>query len=353
MDPLSSLPLVSIIIVNWNGKQHLKRCLSSLEKTNYPSDRYEVVFVDNCSTDGSVDFVKANFPRVKVVVFEKNYGFAKGNNLSVKHTIGEYLVFLNNDTEVTADWLIELVDVSITNAVPICASKTLFMNNPSRVHYCGANFAINGRGSSSAFSRKNSEFLTAFYTGYPCATSMLIKKDVFLKLGGFDTDYFACLDDTDLGWRAWLFGYKVLCCPSSVVYHAVGGTTGMARVTPIRAFQGTKNALMNILKNLQFKNLVNGLVVAIVYDFVEFLLLIKRMDIKCANNKVKAYFWALKNLPSIMRKRYIVQKKRKISDKWLFENSLMFSSTEAAYEYLRLNRINPTVPWASAKASKN
>lgn len=337
--------------MNWNGKQHIERCLSSLEKMNYPCDRYEVLFVDNCSTDGSVDFVKTKFPWVNVVIFEKNYGFAEANNLSLKYTVGDYLVFLNNDTEVTVDWLLKLVNASKTHMSPICCSKTLFLSNPEIVHYSGAKFVINGRGSSTAFFRKNSSILnTDFYTGYPCATSMLIKRDIFVKLGGFDPDYFACLDDTDLGWRAWLLGYSVLCCPSSVVYHAVGGTTGMARMSSMRAFQGTKNALMNILKNLEFKNIAKGIAVAIVYDYIEFLLLLKRKDNRYAINKVKGYLWVLKNLRKIIRKRRVIQKKRRVSDKWLCDNGFMSSLSEAIHEYLRLSKLDSNNLWGAPRS---
>lgn len=339
------LPKVSVIVLNYNGKNYLSRCLSSLKRTKYPPDRYEVLFVDNCSSDDSVNFVKANFPWVNIVSFKKNYGFAQGNNKGVEYASGEYIVFLNNDTEVTDDWLIELIVMSIKHAVPICASKTLFINNHSKIHYAGAKFTLTGRGCSIAFCRQNCERFSGFYTGYPCAAAMLVRRDVFFELGGFDADYFACLDDTDLGWRAWLYGYRVLCCPTSIVYHVVGGTTGMARISPMRALHGTKNALMNILKNLELKNLVQGLVLAIIYDFVEFLLLIKRRDTECAKNKVKAYFWVIKNLPSIMKKRQVIQRKRRVSDKWLFDNGLMASLNEAIHEYLRLSKLNSDVSW--------
>jgi GT2 family glycosyltransferase len=336
------LPLISIIIVNWNGRRHIERCLSSIEKNSYPCNRYEVLFIDNCSTDGSADFVRTNYPWVKVIVFKKNYGFAEANNLSLKSAVGEYLVFLNNDTKVTADWLLKLVEASQTHGAHICCSKTLVLSNPELIHYSGAKLVINGRGNSTAFLMKKALIRNeAFYTGYPCATSMLIKKSVFEKIGGFDPDYFAGLDDTDLGWRAWLLGYSVLCCPSSVVYHAVGGTTGgMNLLSPIRVYQGTKNALMNIIKNLEFKNLTMAFSLAFGFDLADFLLLLSRKDITCCKNKIASYFWVLNHIPLLISKRRSVQSKRKTSDKWLIDHQLLSPLSDAIHQYFRLREIN-------------
>jgi len=339
------LPMVSIIVLNYNGKRFLDGCFSSLSRIDYPKSRYEVIMVDNGSVDGSVEYVKKNFPWVKIVVLERNYGFGGGNNRGVRFARGQYIVFLNNDTRVTKDWLSRLVQASAKHSAPICASKTLFMDGDEIVEYGGGKFTINGRGYSIALGKKDWEENGCFYTGYPCAASMLIKKDTFLKLGGFDKDYFACLDDTDLGWRAWLFGYKVLYCPTSIVYHVAGGTTGRGRISPLKAFHGTKNALINILKNLEFKFRVQGIVFALMYDFVEFLLLIKHKDIVCAKNKMKAYHWIAGNLQSILRKRYAIQGSRVVSDKFLLNNGLMASFKEAIHEYLRLSELNFNTSW--------
>lgn len=339
------LPKVSIIIINYNGKNFLERCLSSLQQLDYPRNRYELLFVDNCSTDGSVNFVETVFPDVKILSFDENFGFGGGNNKAVECAFGDYVVFLNNDTEVTADWLTHLVGAALCYSVPICASKILFMNKRDLIHYGGAKLVVNGRGYGISFAKQNFEDFSVTRTGYPCAAAMLIKKDVFLEIGKFDEDYFTCLDDADFGWRAWLFGYAVLYCPMSFVYHVVGGSTGMSRMSPMRAFHGTKNALMNILKNLELKNLFKGLSLACIFDFVEFLFLIKRRNVECSKNKVKAYFWVLKNLRLILKKRYYVQTRRCVSDSWLVNNCLMSSLTEAVCAYFRLNKLDCTISW--------
>lgn len=101
--------LISVIIVSWNGKKHLSYCLPFLKKIDYPT--LEVIAVDNSSTDGSVEYVEKNFPRVKIIQNKKNLGFAKANNIGFKKAKGEYIPLLNNDTKVTPDFLTKLVDV--------------------------------------------------------------------------------------------------------------------------------------------------------------------------------------------------------------------------------------------------
>jgi GT2 family glycosyltransferase len=337
-------PFISIIVLNYNGKPFLKECFSSLYLIDYPKSRYEVIMLDNGSTDDSMEYVKNLFPWVKVIILNKNYGFGGGNNRGIKFTRGKYLVFLNNDTRVTKEWLSKLVQASIDHSVPICASKTLLMENPKIIEYGGGKFTINGRGYSIDFGKTNHEKTECFYTGYPCAASMLIKKDVFIRLGGFDEDYFACLDDTDLGWRAWLYGYKVLFCPTSIVYHECGGTAGKGRLSPLKAFHGTKDSIMTILKNLGLRrNLIFGVILAFIYDFVEVVLLMRHNNLPCVKMKVKAYLWIFKNLGHILEKRHIIQKNRLISDKWLRDMGFMATSSEAFQEYKHLGKLLPQI----------
>jgi GT2 family glycosyltransferase len=327
-------------VLNFNGKHFLSRCLSSIKQLNYPSELIEVILVDNSSTDDSLAFVEAIFPWVKRIKLNHNYGFCGGNNRGIKYANGDYIAFLNNDTVVDADWLIRLVNASIKNSVQICASKTLFMKKPEFLEFGGGKFTLNGRGFSIGMGIKDKLGSLPFYTGYPCAAAMLIRKDVFLDLGGFDEDFFACLDDTDLGWRAWLYGYAVLYCPDSCVYHAAGGTTGKGRITTLKTFQGTKNSVMNILKNVEFKNILPALFISLSFDVFELFLLIKQKNLKCVAVKVRAYLWLIKNQHLTWQKRSLIQKKRVVSDCWLVRNGLMALPFEALNEYRRLCKIN-------------
>ena len=341
---IDSKPFVSIIVLNYNGKKYLKNCLSSLRLTNYPKAKHEVILVDNGSTDGSPEYVAKEFPWVSVIVLEQNFGFGGGNNRGIEFAKGDYIAFLNNDTEVTEDWLLELVKASISHSVPICSSKTVFMENHGLIDYGGGKLTITGRGYSvDAFGKAIDSKTECSFTGYPCASAMLINANVFRSLGRFDEDYFACLEDTDLGWRAWLFGYKTLFCPKSVVYHKYGGTTGEGRLSTLKAFHGTKDPIITVLKNLELKNLFSGISLASAFDLVEFLLLLKSGNLKCAKMKVKAYSWVFGNFGCILNKRYLIQRCRRVSDEWLLSMGLMATLTEAFKENKRLNKLAPQV----------
>ncbi len=139
----NSLPLVSVIIVNFNGKQYLKNCLSTLSAQSYPA--IEVIFVDNGSSDGSAEYVRKEFPPIRTIESKKNLGFAKGNNLGIKEARGDLIATLNNDTEVTPGWLEELVKaMNLGEKVGMCASKMLFMKDHGMINSTGISLARSG-----------------------------------------------------------------------------------------------------------------------------------------------------------------------------------------------------------------
>ena len=145
----SKLPFVSIIVLNYNGKEHLGECFNSLRLLDYPKNKYEILMGDNGSYDNSTDYVKKEFPFVKVIKFNKNYGFAEGNNKSTEHTnrSSQYFIFLNNDTKVDKKWLIELVRPSVENEEIVCSgSKTFHYTNQNVLDSAGNKITIIGGG---------------------------------------------------------------------------------------------------------------------------------------------------------------------------------------------------------------
>jgi GT2 family glycosyltransferase len=212
------------------------------------------------------------------------------------------------------------------------------MKNPQLVEFGGGKFAINGRGYSVGFSTTNSHKNTYEFTGYACAASMLIRKDVFLDICGFDDDYFSCLDDTDLGWRAWLLGYSSLYCPSSVALHDFGGTISKAP-SPMKVFHETKNPYITLLKNLEMENVFFGLVLGSSFDLLDLCMLLLKGSFGCVQKKIEAYSWLLKNLPRILQKRSVIQKRRVVSDQWLRNRGFLVNVWEAYQEYRRLSHV--------------
>ncbi len=247
---MSENPSVSIIIVNYNGKELLKQCLISLEKINFNS--FEIILVDNNSTDDSIDFVTKNFPKIILIKLEKNYGFAEPNNIASKIAKGKYLLFLNNDTTVTENFLSELMMV-IESDKKIAICQSLLLKPDGTVDSSGD--FIDPLGivyNSKTIPDKEREISSAR------GACMLIKKNIFNELGGFDKQFFVSFEDVDIGWRAWIKGYKVMLATKSIVYH-LGGQT-VEKIKSDLAFHGFKNQLSmkitNFESTLAFKKLV-------------------------------------------------------------------------------------------------
>jgi len=224
-------PKVSIIIVNWNGKEYLSDCLTSVFNQTYQN--YEVILVDNGSTDGSVEFVRENYPDIKIIKLDKNYGFIKGNNIGMREASKnkdiKYIAQLDNDTKVDRNWLSELVKVAESDEkIGICGSKIFFMDNPTIIYSSGHIFKwgmLIDRGHGKIDKGQYDGKLDIF-SASPAAC--LLKREMAEELGLFKESFFAGYEegyeDSKLPWRANKKGWKIRYVPTSVVYHKAGGT---------------------------------------------------------------------------------------------------------------------------------
>ena len=336
------LPFVSIIIVNYNGKHYLEECLSSLGGLDYPKNRIEVILVDNASTDGSFEYVKKTFPNVQILQLDKNYGFCKPNNEGVKIAKGEYVVFLNNDTTVDKMWLSELVKGVLSDSdVVSCASKMLYYQRKEIINTAGGKITIIGGGFYRGYGDKDGEKYNKFeYTGFGCGAGVLVRKDFFEKIGGFDEDYFASCEEHDLGWKSWLYGYKVLYVPTAVMYHKESGTFGSkSSFQPIKVYLITRNRLYNLFKNFEFINVLKGFLVSIVFDTYRFVNYAFNRNFASIKSIIKAYIDFMKDIKKTIGKRNIVQKSRKRTDRELYELGVIATLKESTTEEKRLNRV--------------
>lgn len=257
---MSNLPLVSIIIVNFNGKTHLEKCLNSLKKVNYSN--FETILVDNNSTDGSVEFVTKNYSDVIIIKLNQNKGYAEPNNIGAHLAKGDYLLFLNNDTIVTPEFMSEMIKVSEKDET-IAMCQSLLLKPDGSIDSSGDFIdEIGVVYNSKTKSNEIREISSAR------GASMLVRKKVFEELGGFDEKFFVSFEDVDLGWRAWIMGYRVVMVPKSIVYHFGGQTIEM--IKPEVAFHGFKNQLSMKITNfetgLAIKNMIKFF---IIYGFRE------------------------------------------------------------------------------------
>lgn len=339
---MKELPSVSIVIVNYNGKKYLKDCFESLDKLSYPKDKYEIIMADNASTDSSMKYAKNNFPFVKVIGFNKNYGFAEGNNKAIEYTNpkSEYIAFLNNDTEVDKNWLIELIKPLIKDRTIGCSgNKILNYYDRSVIDSAGANITIIGTGYGIGHLKKDTvNYNRIRFIGYASGASMLIRKKLFNYLNGFDKDYFGYLEDTDIGWRLWLQGYKVLYVPTAVIYHKGGGSFGRSRNIPFRLYLGQKNRLFNIVKNLEIFNLFRGLISSIGYDIFRIIKFTINREFDCIAAILKGNYTFIKELSKTLKKRKIIQNKRKRSDKELYKFGVIATLSESIKTEFNLSK---------------
>ncbi len=318
---MEKMPLVSIIIVNYNGKSLLEECLATLMKIDYKN--YEIILVDNNSTDTSVEYVKNTYPSITIIKLNDNYGFAEPNNIGAKNTKGEFLLFLNNDTKVSPNFIGEMVkEFEHDPNIAICQSLLL---KPNGDIDSSGDFIDNiGRAYSSRIKENEVKKIL-------CArgASMMIRKDAFVDLGGFDKNFFASFEDVDLGWRAWIWGYKVVLVPKSIVYHKGGQTTKYIS-SKIR-FHGVKNVLILHLANFEgYRAITTPLKLFTMYFLRKFFKITVFPDhegekkvFPSVGKTLQSICWVLKNLNYVLAKHKKVNSKRICSTKDLIKQGLI------------------------------
>jgi len=309
-------PFVSVVIVNFNGVKVLSPCLNSLLLTDYPN--FDIIVVDNGSSDDSVnvleEFRKQSENRITVIKNSCNLGFAEANNIGVGSSSGEYVAFLNNDTIVDENWLRALVNTLEINP-SVGAVQSLLLKNASVVDSVGAAMDIFGTASDIvvpfnklSLSRSQNEIFSA------CAASMLIRRDLFRRVGGFDPKFFAYFEDADLSWRIRLNGYRIVLNVDSIVYHLRGTTSRKFRGN-VFDFHLYKNQIAMLIKNHSLKCLVMVMpVVCLLYLFRVANGLLKHNS-GLVTATLKAILWNIIELPYLMSQRKYVNKHvRRVSD---------------------------------------
>lgn len=263
---------VAVVILNWNGKELLKKYLQSVVDNSHQA---EVVVVDNNSTDDSIKFLQDNYPTVRLIILDKNYGFTGGYNKGLKEIDSDYYVLLNSDVQVTNNWIEPIISLMESDEkIAICQPKLLSYNNKKEFEYAGAAGGY------------------IDYLGYPfCAgrifqhlehdigqynkprevfwasgAAMFIKSNIFHEFNGLDEDFFAHMEEIDLCWRVKNAGYKVFYCPFSAVYHLGGGT--LNKISPKKTYLNFRNNLLLLYKNLPQKQYRKVMVIRAFLDIL-------------------------------------------------------------------------------------
>lgn len=310
-------PLVSIVILNWNGKDRLKKCLNSVKKISY--SKKEIIVVNNGSTDGSKNFLQKYHPEIKVIELKKNVGYARGKNMGVSKSKGKYILALDNDTAVTSNFLEPLVDaMEKDKSIGIIQPQIRSMIHKNLLDSVGSFMTATGFlyhfGYMKPYSRKIYQIpLYAYSIKGAC---FIISKKDYLELGGLDESFLSYVEETDLCHRLWLSGKKVMYEPKSIISHWGGGDTLTMSTSESSTYRSFRNRYYSYLKNFSLIELMKIMPIHIIMcEMYVFLSLLTGKFKQAAAVQSGSVYWIFK-LPSILKKRSYIQKNiRKLKDK--------------------------------------
>ena len=328
---------VSIIILNYNGKQFLKDCLASVLGQSY--SQFEIIFFDNNSTDSSIYYVKQNFTdqRLKIVESKSNLGFAGGNNEALKHCSNDLIVLLNNDTKVEPDWLLHLAG-AVEKRNTVASSFVITKGIPEKYYTSNGSVSYLMYNVMNIFENPEDEF-------YPNGCSVIFRKS---EIGiPFDSDYFYYGEDVYLGLKARFSGMNVKFVKKSIVHH-FGGGSGSAGSK--KTFYTERNRFLNLYLFFSISFIIR-MIPYIAFNHTSKLIISLFSKKYSFIGLLKAYFWFYVNVPTIAKKRNELKKVKKISEKDIikFITSKIFNNesiiekffNSLSYIYSRIFAIKP------------
>jgi GT2 family glycosyltransferase len=317
-------PLVTVIILNFNGRDMLRKCLQSVFKTDYPN--CEVIVVDNGSTDESCAMVEREFPHVQLIRNQKNCGYSEGNNIGILHSIGEFIVLLNNDTVVHPEWLSELIREAKRNPECFYQPKILFVGS-NRINSAGNCVQLFGF----AFPRGMGEIDVGQYNekcevSYASGACVLASRRLVEDVGLLDEGFFTFYEDVNWGWRALMRGYRTIYVPSAVIHHRWGSSWG-SLLSSTKFFLIERGRLATVLKNYSSRTLIVMLPLLFLIELIVFFYSFMKGFM---SEKIGVYSNLIKNWGELLRKRREIQNIRRKSDTFVTS----FFSEELTHPYL-------------------
>ncbi len=350
MSEVSQNPLVSIITVNYNGRDYLELLYNSLAKISYSP--VELILVDNASVDESVEFVRKNFPQVKILQNTENYMFARGNNEGIKIAKGKIICLLNNDVVVDSNFLEPIIQAFQSRPEMVaCQPKVLDLNNPKKFEYAGAAGGYIDR-YGYPFMRGRlffdleedlSQYDTDIEIFWSTGACFFVRKNILERVGILDENFTMHMEEIDLCWRIHFSGKKIYCIPQSKVWHKGGGTLSVDN--PQKTYWNFRNNIFLLAKNLSMVNLARIILQRLFMDFSALLFELIKGKIKKSWSILRAYTWLISHIPLLIRSRKKVQRLRNVNDRDIFRLVYPGSIT---WEYfirgrknvLQLKRIN-------------
>jgi len=312
---------IAIIIAAYNGSRWIQKCLASVFSAKGGSasgGRFDadVILVDNASSDGTADIVEKEFPQVDVIRSAQNLGFVGGSNLGIREALRhgyEYILILNQDTEIEPNFLVEIVRVASSKNVGIVqgmlvlgGERSLANNAGNALHYLGFGFVKHYREPVERLSSRE-----PFEIGYASGAALLVKRSVLERVGVLDEKFFMYHEDLDLCWRAKLAGYQVLLAPQAVAYHYYEFNRNKEMF-----YWTERNRWAVLLQNYSAKSLV---LLSPMLLAIEVMMLLYSLAGGWLGKKLRSYGWVWLHVPHILRQRRKVQTMRTVSDKDIFK----------------------------------
>jgi len=251
------VPFCSIVILNYNGEKFLEKTIHSVFSLNYPIDKYEIIIVDNASTDGSYDVLdklKKPNPKIHLIKQTKNVGFSAGNNVGIKRAKGKYVVLLNNDCEVDTNWLKELVAVAEKDDKIFAVNPKVYLGKTNKIQNAGIRVFNNGyaqdRGAIpnnkvQEYEEDRGQYDNEEEINAVCAVATLYRKSLLDKIGAFDESFFLYYEDVEISYRARKQGYKLMYAPKALAYHLHSASS--KELSPLFIYHSEKGRLLFLL----------------------------------------------------------------------------------------------------------
>lgn len=304
---------VSVIVVNWNGRELLSECLESLRKQAYT--RFSTILVDNGSTDGSVDFVGKKFPEVKIIALPENTGFSVANNIAIRSVNNDYVALLNNDAVAHPLWLKNLVaGLESTPEAGFAASKILLYEDRGAIDRAGDSYTtagtalLRGRGASAGdYDRREWVFGA-------CAAAGLYRLRMLKEIGLFDEDFFLLYEDVDLSFRAQLRNYRCLYVPDATAYHKA--SSSIVHDSPISVYYSHRNLEWVYLKNMPARLIRKTIILHMIYNVAACLYFLGNGRIV---EFVRAKRHALKGMKTVLQKRRSIQGNCAVDERYIWQ----------------------------------
>jgi len=320
------MPTVAVVILNWNGKKYLERFLPPLIEFSGPEA--EIIIADNASEDDSVSFIRKRYPQLRIIENTGNEGFARGYNIALQQVEADYFVLLNSDIEVTPDWIRPVIDVMKSDpTIGACQPKIRSFYSRDEFEYAGAAGGFidkygypfcRGR-MFLTLEKDTGQYDDQVEISWATGACLFVRSDLFRRLGGFDDDFFAHMEEIDFCWRLHNNGYRVMYCPDSMVYHIGGGT--LPKASWRKTYLNFRNNFMLLYKNLPSNLLFPVFSARLVLDGVaafKFLIQAGFKDFWAVGHAHISFYLAL---PSLYKKR---KRLRHGSMKMLYKRNVVF-----------------------------